>query len=90
MAGRVDSAYARARLVQVMTTFFPGNLSIGLGKCGTLDCDNYDNGLYVIDSKTLEIKDRKFFDDREEQQEYDIVEMSESILRAITAAAYVR
>jgi hypothetical protein len=35
-----------------------------------LDCDNYDNGVYVVDTNTWEITDR-VFKCREEQDSYD-------------------
>jgi hypothetical protein len=43
-----DPTYAMARLVQIIGNFFGGSTSIGIGLCGELDCDNGDNGTYVI------------------------------------------
>ena len=89
MVGRMgDRSYAQARFVQAATTLIPGNLSIGLGKCKDLDCDNYDNGLYVVDSATLEIKNRMFFEG-EEQLNYDRDEFADEIVKAIHASAEV-
>jgi len=43
-----DRGYAMARLVCAAGVFFDGGLSLGLGTCKELDCDNYDNGVYLI------------------------------------------
>lgn len=65
--------YGYARLVQVIANFFgEGGLSVGVDKCCNLDCENWDNGVYVI--KDWEIVDRKYFEGSE-QQEYDLIEM---------------
>jgi hypothetical protein len=45
-----DPTYALARLVQTITLFFDGGLSVGIGPTNRLDCDNYDNGQYWIDN----------------------------------------
>lgn len=72
--------YGFARLAQVIGNFFGGGLSLGIDTVDRLDCDNYDNGVYIIDG--WEIVDREYFDDRTEQQEYDLMEMLESINEA--------
>lgn len=64
--------YGWARLCQVIGNFFGGDLSIGIDKCCNLDCDNYDNGVYII--KDWEIVGRKYHTGRE-QQEYDLYGM---------------
>lgn len=65
--------YGYARLVQVIANFFgAGGLSVGIDKCCNLDCENWDNGVYVI--QNWEIVDRKYFD-YTEQQEYKLEEM---------------
>ena len=43
-----DPSYAMARLTHVICSFLGGSLSVGVGQCKTLDCDNGDNGVYVI------------------------------------------
>lgn len=43
-----DPSYSFARLVAVITAFFPDGLSVGVGTCAQLDCDNGDNGTYLI------------------------------------------
>lgn len=62
--------YGWARLAQVIANFFGGDgLSVGLDKCCKLDCDNGDNGVYVI--KGWDIVDRRYFEGRE-QTDYDL------------------
>ena len=43
--------YGVARLCQIIGNWFGGTLSLGIGKCRTLDTDNGDNGTYVVDFK---------------------------------------
>ena len=64
-----EDNYGWARLCQVIGNFFGGELSIGIDKCSHLDCNNYDNGTYIIDG--WEIVDRKYFE-YEEQDNYDL------------------
>lgn len=71
-----DSSYAFARLAQIISNYFGGTLSIGINQCSKLDCDNGDNGTYII--KGWEIVDRKYFTGAE-QNEYDLNEMLQSI-----------
>ena len=83
-----DTQYARARLMVCIGMAIPGNLSFGLGKCKELDCNNFNNGVYVIDSETMTIKERLFFDGTE-QDEYDTDEFAGEILKALKAAESV-
>lgn len=65
--------YGWARLCQIIANFFGGDgLSIGVDKCCNLDCDNWDNGVYII--KNWEIVGREYFEG-EEQDAYDLTEM---------------
>ncbi len=64
--------YGWARLCTVISNFFGGDLSIGIGPLETLDCDNYDNGMYIIENWM--IVGRRYFDG-EEQNAYDLREM---------------
>ncbi len=41
--------YELARFAQIVGNYFGGVHSIGVGVIGKLDCENYDNGVYVID-----------------------------------------
>lgn len=43
-----DESYAMARLCGLICEFFGGSDSVGIGQLRELDCDNYDNGVYVI------------------------------------------
>jgi hypothetical protein len=58
-----DSQYAMAGLMRAITLFLhnePGELlSVGIGPLSTLDCDNYDNGLYIV-GPDWEIQTRKY------------------------------
>jgi len=67
-----------ARLCQVIGNFFGGSCSIGIDTIDHLDCDNYDNGVYIIED--WKIVGRKYIPENfEEQDEYDLLEF----LRAI-------
>lgn len=68
--------YGMARLVQVIANYFDSGLSVGVGQCKYLDCDNYDNGVYFI--KDWKIIGRLYLPG-EEQAEYDLLEMVCSI-----------
>lgn len=68
-----EDCYGWARLCQVIANYFGGNYSIGIDKCCNLDCENFDNGVYVI--KNWKIVDRQYFDDREEQNTHDLHDM---------------
>lgn len=61
--------YGWARLCQVIGNFFGGELSIGIDSCCSLDCDNWDNGVYII--KDWKIVGRKYFDGIE-QDNYNL------------------
>ena len=67
-----DDNYGWARLCQVIGNFFGGSNSIGIDNCGHLDCDNYDNGVYIIEG--WKIVGRQYHDGAE-QNSYDLYEM---------------
>jgi hypothetical protein len=68
-----SDSYGFARLTQVIANFFGGDgLSIGVGTCKHLDCDNYDNGVYLI--KDWEIAGRDNFKGQE-QKDYSLINM---------------
>ena len=79
-----DQTYGKARLIQAITTFHEGNLSVGVGLLKQLDCDNWDNGVYVIDTATMTIKDRKYFKGLEQSGDPDSI--ADEIVSAINAA----
>lgn len=64
--------YGWARLCQVIGNFFGGSNSIGIDKVERLNCNNGDNGMYIIEN--WEIVGRKCFDGRE-QNEYRLLDM---------------
>ena len=71
-----DDCYGWARLAQVIGNFFGGTTSVGINVVEHLDCDNYDNGVYIIDG--WNIVDRKYFKGAE-QDEYGLEEMLQAI-----------
>jgi hypothetical protein len=52
---RSDS-YGVARLAQIIGNFFGGSLSIGVGSVDSLDCNNFDNGLYWVNREWQIVK----------------------------------
>ena len=68
--------YGWARMCQIIGNFFGGELSIGIDQYDTLDKDNGDNGVYVIEN--WKIVDRLFID-WPEQNEYELIKMLKSI-----------
>ena len=64
-----DDCYGWARLCQVIGNFFGGTTSIGIDTLDHLDCDNWDNGVYII--KDWKIIGREYFNG-EEQANYDL------------------
>ena len=55
-----------------ISNFFGGAASIGIGTLWHLDCDNYDNGVYIL--RDWDIVNRAYFSGHE-QNEYDLEEM---------------
>ena len=68
--------YGWARLCQVIGNFFGGVHSVGIDRVEYLDCDNYDNGTYIIEK--WNIVDRKYFGG-DEQDNYDLKTMLNAI-----------
>ena len=60
-------------LYRVIANYSEGR-SIYFDRLANLDCDNGDNGVYIIDTNTWEIIDRKYHEGLE-QDEYDRLEM---------------
>lgn len=67
-----DPSYGFARLTQVISNWFGGGLSVGVNVLSRLDCDNFDNGMYIVDG--WNIVGREYYDG-EEQDEYDLEDM---------------
>lgn len=59
-----DPEYSFARLVQTIANFFGGTTSIGIGLVNDLDCNNGDNGVYIVED--WKIVGRKYFDGAEQ------------------------
>lgn len=51
-------SYGYTYLCQIICNFFGDGLSVGIGPCSNLDCNNYDNGMYIC--KGWEIVGRRF------------------------------
>lgn len=68
-----EDCYGMARLCQVICNFFGGGSSCGIDTLWHLDCDNGDNGVYIIDG--WNIVGRKYFEYDEEQDAYPLNEM---------------
>lgn len=64
--------YGWARLCQVIGNYFGGSTSIGIDKCSCLDCDNGNNGTYIISG--WKIVDRKYFRGLE-QKDHSLIDM---------------
>lgn len=72
-----EDCYGFARLIQVIANFFGmDGLSIGVDVVNKLDCDNWDNGVYLIEN--WNIVGREYFKGGE-QQNYDLNDMMKSI-----------
>ena len=67
-----EDNYGWARLCQVIGNYFGGTTSVGIDRCKRLDCDNYDNGVYII--KGWKIVGRQYHDGAEQHQ-YDLLRM---------------
>ena len=80
-----DPQANRARLIQVIGTFFNGGYSVYVDRVKNLDTDNYDNGTYIVDSETLQITGRKF-NRNPEQRVYDSKEMAWEIIEKVKIA----
>lgn len=65
--------YGWARLCQVIGNFFGGTTSIGIDIAANLDCDNGDNGVYIIED--WNIVGRKYYFNNEEQNNYTLFDM---------------
>lgn len=68
-----EDSYGMARMIQVISNFFGGGLSIGVDMLWRLDCYNYDNGVYILD-EDWNIVGRKW-DNGDEQNSYNHFEM---------------
>lgn len=91
-----DGSYAMARLCGLIHEFFgiDQDTSLGIGQLSHLDCNNFDNGVYVI-GKGWEIIDRwgngsdgiKRFDQLSEADRTKCNEITEQLLKNKLEAA---
>ncbi len=75
--------YGYAGLVRVVSNYFADGLSVGIDRCEVLDCDNWDNGVYIIEG--WQIVGRQYFKGRE-QCTYPLLDMLLDIDQAQPAA----
>ena len=62
----MNDNYGIARIAQIIGNFFGGSNSVGVANLKQLDCDNYDNGMFII-GNDFQIVDRKY--NRQGEQE---------------------
>lgn len=72
--------YGHARFTQMIANFFGGLHSVGIAQCIDLDEDNGDNGVYVLDPKTLEITGRMYFEGSEEKDPEKTIGLKNDVL----------
>lgn len=66
---RADNCYQWARLSQVISNFLGGTDSIGIQVIEQLDCENEDNGTYLIEGWNIV---GRMFMNQPEQDDYDL------------------
>jgi len=71
-----EDCYGWSYLACVICNTFGDGLSCGVDNCANLDCDNYDNGVYIV--KGWRIVDR-VYKRYGEQLEYDLKDAIEQI-----------
>ena len=64
-----DETYGFARLTQIIGNYIGDVISVGIGRYETLDTNNYDNGVYIVDGN-WKIAGREFGGDNEEPELY--------------------
>lgn len=78
------------QLEQIIRPFFAENsrcLSIYRQKVCQADRDNYDNGWYILDPKTLQIQERRYMRYPEEVDAMKTAQVESSVLKLNTAPA---
>lgn len=82
-----DPSYSLASLIGVVFTYLgTDGLSVGVGKCSDLDCNNWDNGTYLIGGD-WEIVGREHFDGEEEIKPGKTDAIAKCIVAKVKAAA---
>jgi len=72
-----DDPYGWAYLAAVIANAFADGNSVGVDMCSRLDCNNYDNGVYVI--KDWRIVDRVYAPSSEYYEQYSLVDMVRAV-----------
>ena len=67
-----EDNYGWARLCQVIANYLGGETGVGIDNCCHLDCDNGNNGVYIIEG--WKIVGRQYFEGTE-QHNYDLCDM---------------
>lgn len=86
-----SDCYGFARLCQVIGNFFGGSTSIGINTVDKLDCDNWDNGVYIIED--WKIVDRKYFKGAEQMNhamEDMLMEIDEAMPKDEQIGEYIK
>ena len=71
-----EDSYGWVCLIKVIANFFGDGLHVDVNTCKHLDCDNGDNGVYII--KGWDIVGRQYFED-EEQNNYPVEDFLKDI-----------
>lgn len=72
-----SDCYGWARFCQVVGNFFGGGLSLGIDRAENLDCQNYDNGTYIIEG--WKIVGRLYLKHGEWHVDYTVKDMLKAI-----------
>lgn len=75
--------YGWARLAQVIGNFFGGELSVGIDKVSRLDCDNWDNGTYIIEGWNIVGRE---YQRNADSDEYDLIDFINDIDKSMPAS----
>lgn len=67
-----QDSYGWAYLITTIGNYFGTGLSVAVDTVNNLDCDNWDNGVYIIEN--WGIVDRKYFNGNE-QHKYNLEDM---------------
>ena len=65
-----SGSYGAARLCQIIGNFFGGSLSLGVDDIHHLDCDNGDNGMFIINDDWT-IRSREYVPDHVTLEKFD-------------------
>lgn len=74
-----EDCYGWSRLCQCIGNFFGEELSVGIDTLDHLDCDNYDNGVYIIKDWKVVGRDYSYHTNEFEQQRLDYARIKEMV-----------